>query len=230
MRRQEIKKVLEECLNNGYSFAPCLKFNFTKSDIKNLLNSSKYSHNQNTNLHLYYLKKIRPFLFPELIRHAEKVSGKKITYVDFYAITKIAKPNQTSVSDRGHFDSHLFTLVTPVKIPKSNFKSKRGQLTVFNKIRDAPSNELINFLTKMYFYLFYSSSKKICRLYEKFTPIEFDFYDMNPLIFLGRQNFHFSNPFTSEKDESHILLITHFFDPSPIWGIGSVNRFLRKRR
>ena len=229
MIRQEIRKVLAECLNNGYSFAPCLKYNFTKSEIKSLLNSAKYSHNQNTNLHLYYLSKIKPLLFPELIRCAEKATGKKITFVDFYAITKIAKLDQTSVSDRGHFDSHLFTLVTPVKIPKVKSKSNRGQLTVFNKIRKEPSNELSNFFTKMYFYLFYSSRENIYKLYKKFTPLEFDFHDMKPLLFLGRQNFHFSSPFKSRKGESHILLITHFLDPSPIWGIGRANRFFRKR-
>jgi hypothetical protein len=228
--RQEIRKALAECMSNGYSFAPCLKSNFTKSEIKSLLNSSKYSHNQNTNLHLSYLNKIKPILFSELIRCAENATGKKITYVDYYAITKIAKPNQTSVSDRGHFDSHLITLITPVKVPKVKSKSSRGQLTFFNKIRNEPTNELSNFFTKLYFYLFYSSSEKIHRLYKKVTPLEIDFYDMRPLLFLGRQNFHFSNPFKSKKSESHILLITHFFDPSPIWGIGRANRFFRKRK
>ena len=43
---------------------------------------------------------------------------------------------------RAHFDSHLFTLVLPLKIPLSQDLGKSGELVYFPNIRVAPKNEI----------------------------------------------------------------------------------------
>jgi hypothetical protein len=222
---------LEILLEKGYTFLPDLKL-----ETKNIkeLNLEKYgtrAHIKDTELHNFYLKQhnIKKILIPELIKKANKLHQKNINPNDLYCITKIIKPYQISDSDKPHFDSHLFTLVTPVKIPKSNSKEYFGQLGLFIKIRKEPSNEFFNFLSKLYFFIFFRNEKNLKKLKNKINCVELGFQDMIPVIFLGRQCYHYSMPFYSAKPESHVLLITHFFDPGPKWGIGNINRYLRNR-
>ena len=55
-------------------------------------------------------------------------------------------------------NSHLFTLVTPVVIPKLK-EPESGQLIVFPKIRNEPTSELSNFLGKLKFKILYASKR-----------------------------------------------------------------------
>jgi hypothetical protein len=229
MSIKNLGNILDEALKHGYAFAPQLKFKPSSFELNQLLSGNKRTHIQDSQLHLKYLKKIDKFILPELIKKVPKNLRKNIKENDLYRITKIVKPYEISESDRAHFDSHLFTLITPINIPKSISKINRGQLFVFNKLRREPINELFNFLEKLYYFIFYSSPHKLQKLFDTKKYVELDFYDMVPVIFLGRQCFHYSMPFESNNNESHILLITHFFDPSPFWSIGNINRYIRKR-
>jgi hypothetical protein len=221
--------ILDEALKHGYAFAPQLKFKPRAFELNQLLSGNKRTHIQDSQLHLKYLKKIVKFILPELIKKVPKHLKKNVKEKDLYSITKIVKPHEISESDRAHFDSHLFTLITPINIPKSTSKINRGQLIVFSKLRQEPKNEIFNFLGKLYYFIFYSSHHKLQKLFDTKKYVELDFYDMVPVIFLGRQCFHYSMPFESNSNESHILLITHFFDPSPFWSIGNINRYIRNR-
>ena len=58
---------------------------------------------------------------------------------------------------RAHFDSHLFTLVLPIKIPISMKLVHLGTYFLSN-LRNFPKNEIINFYEKMYYKKF--ASKK----------------------------------------------------------------------
>jgi hypothetical protein len=229
MSVKNFRNILDEALKQGYAFAPQLKFKPSLFELNELLSGNKRTHIQDSQLHLKYLKKIDKFILPELIKKAQKNLRRNIKENDLYRITKIVKPYEISESDRAHFDSHLFTLITPINIPKSISKINRGQLVVFNKLRQEPTNEIFNFLEKLYYFIFYSSPHKLQKLSNTKKYVELDFYDMVPVIFLGRQCFHYSMPFESNDNESHILLITHFFDPSPFWSIGHINRYIRNR-
>jgi hypothetical protein len=223
-----ISKFKEDLKNKGYTFIPELKYNRkTKLNLPNL----KSTHSENTAEHLKYIqeKKIKEKIVPELLKIAQSITKAKLNSNDLYCITKVIRPMEKSVSDTGHFDSHIFTLVTPVRIPKSNSLHHKGQLVLFNNIRQDPLNELVNFFQKLFFYIFFSSPRGIKKLKLKKNYIEFDFKDYIPLLFLGRQCFHSSNHFLSKFNDQHILFITHFFDPSPKFSIGRINRFLRDR-
>jgi hypothetical protein len=226
---EKFGKILDQVLKKGYAFAPQLTFKPTSQELNQLLSGEKRTHIQDSQLHLKYSKKIEKFIIPELIKKVPKHLKKNIREKDLYNITKIVKPYEISESDRAHFDSHLFTLITPINIPKSSSKVNRGQLVVFHKLRKEPINELFNFIGKLYYFMLYSSPRKLQKLLNTKKYVELDFYDMVPVIFLGRQCLHYSMPFESNDNERHILLITHFFDPSPFWSIGKINRYIRNR-
>ena len=229
MKNNGLEKILDEVLKKGYAFAPQLKFKPTSLELNQLLSENKRTHIQDSDLHLKYFKKIEELIIPKLLKKVPDYLKKNIKEGDVYRITKVVKPYEISESDRAHFDSHLFTLITPLNIPKSSSKINRGQLVVFNRLRQEPLNEIFNFFGKLYYFIFYSSPRNLQKLFNTKTYLEFDFYDMVPVIFLGRQCFHCSMPFETNKNESHVLLITHFFDPSPFWSIGNINRYIRKR-
>ena len=58
--------------------------------------------------------------------------------------------------------------------------------------------------------------------------VEFDFVNLKPVLFLGRQCFHGNRSFAKAPDGIRVTLLTHFFDPSSN-GIGSILRKLRSR-
>jgi len=57
---------------------------------------------------------------------------------------------------------------------------------------------------------------------------EFDFTNLKPVLFLGRQSFHGNRSFAKAPDGIRVTLLTHFFDPNSK-GIGSFLRKLRNR-
>ena len=57
---------------------------------------------------------------------------------------------------------------------------------------------------------------------------EFNFNNLNPILFLGRQSFHGNRSFAKVPDGIRITLLTHFFDPSS-GGIGALLRKIRNR-
>ncbi len=146
---------------------------------------------------------------------------------DIYTISRIVYSFDNLESYRGHFDSHIFTLVTPVVIPNANDRES-GQLIVFPKIRKEPSNELSNILGKLKFKLLYANKKGFKNLMKKNTYEEFDFTNLNPVLFLGRQSFHGNRSFAKAPDGIRVTLLTHFFDPNSK-GIGNLLRKLRNR-
>jgi len=55
------------------------------------------------------------------------------------------------------------------------------------------------------------------------------FQDFRPLLFLGRQTFHGNMPVDVSFAGGRLTLLTHFFDPSPPWGVGGILRKIRAR-
>jgi len=218
-------KQINDLLNNGYAILPQLVFgdiNCNKEKIGDNI------YNENSKVSQDFLNS---FNFDELKVQLAKVATEsiniKVEKNDTYSITRILKSYDNLESYRGHFDSHVFSIVTPVKIPKTN-SQESGQLIVFPKIRKNPKNEFINFYEKLKYKLLFGKVKGYKQLMKKNNFVEFDFKDMNSVIFLGRQCFHGNRSFAKAPNGERITILTHFFDPNKK-GIGSILRKIRNR-
>ena len=220
---------ISHLLENGYVHLEQVKITeSSKKEIINNINNKKlgyYSdglefHNQYFND--YNLNDLRN----DLLKISKKHFGYNCNPNDIYKITRVVGGDVSSESFRFHFDSHLFTLVTPIYLPKKSNSSENGELILFPRIRKNPQFEIINIIQKILFkkYLGYSGFNKLSNKYSSF---EFDFQDARPLLFLGRECLHGNKPFRS--DEKRITLLTHFFDPSGNFAISNLLRKLRNR-
>lgn len=215
----------KELLTKGYTVLPQLKFgltNYTDEEI------GSNTYNENSAISKEFLSSFDlGALKLDLARLAEKSLGIKVDKDDTYSITRQLKSYDNLESYRGHFDSHVFTIVTPVKIPETN-SPESGQLVVFPKIRNNSVNEAINFYQKLKYKLLYGSVKGYKKLMGKAKFVEFDFKDKKSIIFLGRQCFHGNRSFAEAPNGERITILTHFFDPNKR-GIGALLRKLRNR-
>ena len=219
------KEQKNELLEKGYTALPQLNFNLTDYTDEEVGLST---YNEDSIISREFLSSFNfDDLKLDLARFSEKSLHIKVDKDDTYSITRQLKSYDNMESYRGHFDSHVFTIVTPVKIPKTN-SPESGQLIVFPKIRKNPINELVNFYQKLKYKIFYGKEKGYRKLMRKAKFVEFDFEDKNSLIFLGRQCFHGNRSFAKAPDGERITILTHFFDPNKR-GIGAVLRKIRNR-
>ena len=216
---------LVDLVTNGYTILPQLIFN--NIDFNNI-EIGDYTYNENSKLSQDFLDSFNfSELKVQLAEFANKSFNIKVEQNDIYSITRYLKSYDNLESYRGHFDSHIFTIVTPVKIPKTN-SPESGQLIVFPNIRNNPKNELINFYGKLKYKVLYGRVKGYQKLMKKKHFVEFDFKDHYSIIFLGRQCFHGNRSFAKAPNGERITILTHFFDPNKS-GIGSILRKIRKR-
>ena len=145
-----------------------------------------------------------------------------------YKILRVVQSSNIKESYRMHFDSHLFTLVTPVVIPKIS-SSESGQLITFPNLRVEPISNIYNFVSKLFYKFFFQGKKNIIKLSKTNKTVEFDFSDNVPILFLGRSTLHGSRGFDKIPEGIRITMLTHFFDPSPKYGIGNLIRLIRNR-
>lgn len=225
--------IWENLLKFGYLSLPefKLQINDINSIKEGLLQTCINTYNANNNHHEDYYKryKINELLTPQLKRIAELHLNNKVNLTDVYKISRIISESEKNESYRGHFDSHIFTLVTPVQIPESSNSINSGQLILYPKVRDEPKNEFSNIMGKLKFKKYSSESGEKLLIEKNYKSVVFDFSDLCPVLFLGRQSFHYNRSFESKTDEKRITLLTHFFDPSPKYGIGNINRLFRRR-
>jgi hypothetical protein len=227
VKQLEIDKLLEE----GFvKLSPIDKaFNleiFTKkilSEMKNLtFSTSCKSHEE-----LLNKLKIKEHLSPILYRFAKKYFSYKGNIENQYHVVRMVRPGDIIEQYRAHFDSHIFTLVLPIKIPVSKSK-ERGELILYPNARRYPKFELENILGKIFFKK-YANKNSISKLIEKkYARVE-NFDDMRPILFNGVTTLH-TNKFVDQTIKgSRITILAHFFDPSPKYGIGSILRKIRNR-
>lgn len=214
---------------NGFVELPQLAYNDSLDNFENLTKDLNKTYNSDTDFHKKYLEKhnIKTNLRDKLIELSNKHLGINPNKDDIYTISRIVYSFDNLESYRGHFDSHIFTLVTPIVIPKAN-DPESGQLIVFPKIRKEPPNELINILGKLKYKILYANKKGFQKLMDNNNYDEFDFTNLNPVLFLGRQCFHGNRSFAKAPDGIRVTLLTHFFDPNSK-GIGGILRKLRNR-
>lgn len=168
------------------------------------------------------------FLTPKLYEISKRIFGYKGEVANQYHIARLVLPGQSTESFRAHFDSHLFTLVLPIKIPIAGNGGTAGDLIYYPSARKSPTNEISNFFSKAIHKRF--ASKEGMEAFAKnHHQIIDDFKDYSPLLFIGNTTLHTNKQVSPDCLSYRLTLLAHFFDPSPKYGVGRVLRMLRDR-
>jgi hypothetical protein len=228
----QIDHNLEELMDNGFSKLPSIKdFGLDKiseSISKEMGNKTFVDSCPSHKLFLDQLG-IGKHLTPKLFSLAKNNFGYNGEIGDQYHIARRVQKGNKSESFRSHFDSHLFTLVLPIKIPEVlNNNDTVGDLIFFPGLRKHPKNEVSNFINKLYFKK-YASQKGVVELSKKKAMHIENFQSYQPLLFIGNTTLHANKIVSSNCSSYRLSLIAHFFDPSPKYGIGSLLRLIRSR-
>ena len=229
MRFNYLEK-FEQLIRLGYCFLPELSCLKSKKYTDYLTQTTKQLYEEENRLHLEYLNdfEIIKVFMPLLSEFAKKHLMQQKSLSDVYKVTRVISSSEPQEAFRAHFDSHLFTLVTPINIPYDPLSAHNGELVLFNKIRREPSNEFENIYGKMKFRKYHG--QKGSEILQNLAPYcTFNLRDNTPILFLGRQCLHFNLPLAASIKDARITFLTHFFDTSPAFSIGNLNRIFRNR-
>jgi len=170
---------------------------------------------------------IDKYLAPKLFDLAQREFGYKGLISNQYHVARSAIPGDDKY--RAHFDSHIFTLVIPLNIPKvKTINDSIGELIFFPNMRGFPSNAFYDFIGKLWTKQF-SSESGIKKLKKKKIMKINSFTDYEPLLFMGNTVFHSNKPVSVNADSQRLTLLAHYFDPFPNSSIGSLLRKIRLR-
>ena len=167
-------------------------------------------------------------LSPKLFEIARDMFGYKGDISNQYHIARRVEPGNSREMFRAHFDSHIFTLVLPIKIPQAASNGTVGELIYFPNARKAPTSEICNFFEKAAHKRF-ASKEGLEHFAKKHKPIVDDVRDYSPLLFIGNTTLHTNRQVSLGCSSYRLTLLAHFFDPSPKYGVGGLMRFLRNR-
>jgi hypothetical protein len=226
----DIDEKFNELLREGFVKFPSIA-NLDLSQIDQLI-SSQVSNKTYTELgdeHRKFIEKILldKYLVPKLFDFAKREFGYKGLISNQYHIARCAIPGDQKY--RAHFDSHIFTLVIPIRIPELQDEAGTiGELVFFPNARSFPKNSFIDFIGKLWFRQ-YSSKAGMERLSRKKSININSFNDYEPLLFLGNTVFHSNQPISSDVDNHRLTLLAHYFDPFPSTSVGSLLRRIRFR-
>jgi len=228
---EDIDSRLEELLDTGYVKLPSLAnfdLDFLASDISNEMGALTFKE-----LGLSHKKflddfEVHKYLTPKLHKIAEEVFNFKGDLSNQYHVARKVEPGNSKEMFRAHFDSHIFTMVLPIKIPKSLNDSSVGDLIFFPNARSVPKNEIQNFIGKAY-YKKYASKDGIDRLANKYEKMVDNFNSYEPILFVGNTTLHTNMPVSKNCSSYRLTCLAHFFDPSPKYGVGNILRFFRNR-
>lgn len=216
---------------NGYVKLPPLNDLIDLSNLANKINNEMngLTFAELGDMHKIFLDELRldSVLTPKLFEIAKEKFGYNGNMSNQYHIARRVEPGNSKEMYRAHFDSHLFTIVFPINIPKDN-EQARGDLIYFPNARKAPKNEAKNFFDKLYFKL-YASKKGLNKFAQNNNEIIESFDDYAPLIFEGNTTLHTNKEVSSKCSNFRLTLLAHFFDPSPKYGIGNIIRLIRSR-
>ena len=167
-------------------------------------------------------------LIPKLFEIAKNELGYKGEISNQYHIARRVEPGNSIEMFRAHFDSHLFTMVLPIKIPVAQDSGTVGDLIYFPNARKSPTNEISNAFDKLVHKRF--ASKEGLEVFGKsHNQITDDFSDYSPLLFVGNTTLHTNKQVSQDCSSYRLTLLAHFFDPSPRYGVGGMLRMLRNR-
>jgi len=222
---------LESLLKAGYVKLPSIdRFNLSTL-AENI--SADMGHSTFAELgksHETFLKNlgVEEVLAPKLFNLARELFDYKGKISNQYHIARRVEPGNSKEMFRAHFDSHLFTMVLPIRIPTPSQGDSAGELIYFPQARAAPKGEITNAIGKAYHKRF--ASKEGMEVFAKSHKqmIE-DFRDYCPLIFVGNTTLHTNQMISQSCSSYRLTLLAHFFDPSPKFGVGGLMRLIRGR-
>jgi hypothetical protein len=222
---------LEKLVEEGFVKLPPLNLfdlDTLASDISSDMGSSTFKELCSSHTKFMDKLSVSKYLTPKLFDIAQKVYSFKGDISSQYHIARKVELGNSREMFRAHFDSHLFTMVLPIKIPKSIGEGTAGELIYFPNARRSPKSEISNFIGKAYHKKFASKEgleKFSCSNQKKVD----NFRDYQPLLFVGNTTLHTNYPVSTDCSSYRLTLLAHFFDPSPKYGIGGFLRFLRNR-
>ena len=226
-----IDNTLDKLLEHGYVKLPSLKnfgLDILANDISNEMGSLTFKELGSAHKKFLHSLDLNNYLVPKL----HDIAINKFNYSgdvsNQYHVARKVEPGNSKEMFRAHFDSHLFTMVLPIKIPDVEEFGAAGELMYFPNARKTPKNEISNFFGKAY-YKKYASKEGL----EKFSlnseqKID-NFRDYQPLLFIGNTTLHTNYPVSVNCNSYRLTLLAHFFDPSPKYGVGSLLRLIRNR-
>ena len=223
---------LKDLQKNGYVKLPplnkLLDLHILSDNIHKEMVGSTFS--ELGEMHKIFLNSIQldTYLTPKLFEIAKDVYGYKGLASNQYHVARRVEPGNSKEMYRAHFDSHLFTIVFPLKIPKANNQDAAGELIFYPDARNNPKYELKNFFDKLYFKR-YASKEGLVKFAKNKNQVIESFYDYAPLIFIGNTTLHTNKEVSKSCSSYRLTLLAHFFDPSPKYGIGRVLRLIRSR-
>jgi len=227
----DINERLDNLVKNGFVKLPSLSqflLDDISHDIANEMNGATFSELSSS--HSIFLKnlEIEKYLTPKLFDIANNFFGYKGSISNQYHIARRVDPGNSKEMYRAHFDSHLFTMVLPIKIPKPLNSGTAGDLIYFPKARKPPKNEIHNFIGKVSHKRF--ATKKGIENFSQIKNKKVDnFDDYRPLLFFGNTTLHTNKQVSSDCSSYRLTLLAHFFDPSPKYGVGGILRLIRSR-
>lgn len=222
---------LERFLEDGFVKLPSIA-NFELDEIANSINSEMdgATFAELCPSHKLFLDELglHKFLTPKLYDIAKTLFGFKGGMSNQYHIARRVEPGNSKEMFRAHFDSHLFTLVLPIKIPKVKNDGTVGELIYFPNARKSPVSEISNFISKVS-YKRYASKEGMINFAKTNTQYTDNFFDYSPLLFFGNTTLHTNKKVSQECSSYRLTLLAHFFDPSPKYGVAALLRSLRNR-
>jgi hypothetical protein len=226
---KDIDSRLEKLIDVGYAKLPSLRefdLDFLASDISNEMGTSTFKELGLNHKNFLDELKFDKYLTPKLHKIAKEAFNYKGDLSNQYHIARKVEPGNSKEMFRAHFDSHLFTMVLPIKIPETTKEGTSGDLIYFPNARKVPSNEITNFIGKAYYKKY--ASKEGMEKFSSSKKID-NFRDYQPLLFVGNTTLHTNYPVSLNCSSFRLTLLAHFFDPSPKYGVGGLLRLIRNR-
>lgn len=227
----DIDTRLNALCNDGYTKLPSISnFNIedTAENIYKEMNGNTFSELCSSHKAFIDRLLINEQLVPKLFKIAKTKMGYKGSLSNQYHVSRLVEPGNSKEMYRAHFDSHLFTIVFPIKIPVPKNSGSSGELIYFPNSRKPPKNEIHNFIGKA-FHKKYASKEGLDNFGKNNNMLVDNFIDYKPLLFIGNTTLHTNKPVTKDCSSYRLTLLAHFFDPSPKFGIGNILRTIRKR-
>ena len=227
----DIDSRLENLLNDGYVKLPSLRMlnlEHIASNISDEMGSLTFKELGLCHKNFLDELAIEKYLTPKLHKIASEVFSYKGDDSNQYHVARKVEPGNATEMFRAHFDSHLFTMVIPIKIPETTNNGTAGDLIYFPYARKVPGNEITNFVGKAY-YKRYASKEGMEKFSSNSSKKVDDFRDYQPLLFVGNTTLHTNYPVSPDCSSYRLTLLAHFFDPSPKYGVGGLLRLIRNR-
>ena len=228
---RDLDFLLEPLVKNGCVKLPSLEV-FNLDAVANSINTEMNgaTFTELCSSHKLFLEELDldNFLTRKLHEIAKNEFGYKGKISNQYHIARRVDPGNSIEMFRAHFDSHLFTMVLPIKIPVAQDGGTVGDLIYFPNARKSPTNEISNAFGKASHKRF--ASKEGLEVFAKsHNQITDDFTDYSPLLFVGNTTLHTNRQVSQDCSSYRLTLLAHFFDPSPRYGVGGMLRMLRNR-